>query len=95
MTRCRNRWKRSKGIPHADASDKEIKELIDRLKVFQRGTSLRICSTNAITLSVTGRNGTRSPHSTKLPKFFSIKVYVERELKAKRKRQNLFQRGIP
>jgi type I restriction enzyme M protein len=77
------------GIPHADASDKEIKELIDRLKVFkedQFAELLHQCH------NVIRNREKRDPVAAfdEIAKILFIKVYVERELKAKRKRQNLF-----
>jgi type I restriction enzyme M protein len=77
------------GIPHADASDKEIKELIDRLKVFKEdefADLLHQCH------NVIRNREKRDPVAAfdEIAKVLFIKVYVERELKAKRKRQNLF-----
>ena len=77
------------GIPHADASDKEIKELIERLKVFKEdefADLLHQCH------NVIRNREKRDPVAAfdEIAKILFIKVYVERELKAKRKRQNLF-----
>ncbi|MBM3148621.1 MAG: hypothetical protein FJ117_12345 [Deltaproteobacteria bacterium] len=77
------------GIPHADASDKEIRELIDRLKVFKEdefADLLHQCH------NVIRNREKRDPVAAfdEIAKILFIKVYVERELKAKRKRQNLF-----
>ncbi len=77
------------GIPHADASDKEIKELIERLKVFKEdefADLLHQCH------NVIRNREKRDPVAAfdEIAKILFIKVYVERELKAKLKRQNLF-----
>ena len=77
------------GIPHADASDKEIKELIERLKVFKEdefADLLHQCH------NVIRNREKRDPVAAfdEIAKILFIKVYVERELRAKRKRQNLF-----
>ena len=77
------------GIPHADASDKEIKELIERLKVFKEdefADLLHQCH------NVIRNREKRDPVAAfdEIAKILFIKVYVERELKTKRKRQNLF-----
>ena len=77
------------GIPHADATDKEIKELIDRLKVFKEdefADLLHQCH------NVIRNREKRDPVAAfdEIAKILFVKVFVERELKAKRKRKNLF-----
>jgi type I restriction enzyme M protein len=76
-------------IPHADASDKEIEELISKLKVFKEdefADLLHQCH-NVI------RNREKLDPAAafdEIAKILFVKVYVERELKAKRRRKNLF-----
>ena len=82
-------WRKLQGIPHADATDKEIEELIERLKVFKEdefADLLHQCH------NVIRNREKRDPVAAfdEIAKMLFIKVYVERELKAKRKRQNLF-----
>ena len=77
------------GIPHADATDKEIKELIERLKVFKEdefADLLHQCH------NVIRNREKRDPVAAfdEIAKILFVKVFVERELKAKRKRKNLF-----
>lgn len=77
------------GIPHADASDNEIKELMNRLKVFKEdefADLLHQCH------NVIRNREKRDPVAAfdEIAKILFIKVYVERELKAKHKRKNLF-----
>ena len=77
------------GIPHADATDKEIKELIERLKVFKEdefADLLHQCH------NVIRNREKRDPVAAfdEIAKILFVKVFVERELKAKKKRQNLF-----
>lgn len=77
------------GIPHAGATDKEIKELIDRLKVFKEdefADLLHQCH------NVIRNREKRDPVAAfdEIAKILFVKVFVERELKAKRKRKNLF-----
>lgn len=77
------------GIPHADATDKEIKELIERLKVFKEdefADLLHECH------NVIRNREKRDPVAAfdEIAKILFVKVFVERELKAKKKRQNLF-----
>ena len=77
------------GIPHADATDKEIKELIARLKVFKEdefADLLHQCH------NVIRNREKRDPVAAfdEIAKILFVKVFVERELKAKKKRQNLF-----
>lgn len=77
------------GIPHADATDKEIKELIERLKVFKEdefADLLHQCH------NVIRNREKRDPVAAfdEIAKILFVKVFVERELKTKKKRQNLF-----
>lgn len=77
------------GIPHADATDKEIKEIIDRLKVFKEdefADLLHQCH------NVIRNREKRDPVAAfdEIAKILFVKVFVERELKARKKRQNLF-----
>jgi type I restriction enzyme M protein len=76
-------------IPHADASDREIEELIKRLKVFKEdefADLLHQCH-NII------RNREKLDPAAafdEIAKILFVKVYVERELRAKRRRVNVF-----
>ena len=76
-------------IPHADASDKEIEELIAKLKTFKEdefAELLHQCH-NVI------RNREKLDPAAafdEIAKILFVKVYVERELKRKRRRKNLF-----
>ena len=76
-------------IPHADATDKEINELLARLKVFKEdefANLLHECH-NVI------RNREKLDPAAafdEIAKILFVKVYVERELRAKRSRKNLF-----
>jgi type I restriction enzyme M protein len=76
-------------IPHSDASDKEIEDLIKRLKVFKEdefADLLHQCH-NVI------RNREKLDPAAafdEIAKILFVKVYVERELKAKRRRKNIF-----
>lgn len=76
-------------IPHADASDKEIEELISKLKTFKEdefADLLHQCH-NVI------RNREKLDPAAafdEIAKILFVKVYVERELRAKRQRKNLF-----
>jgi len=77
------------GIPHADATDKQIQELIERLKVFKEdefANLLHQCH------NVIRNREKRDPVAAfdEIAKILFVKVFVECELKAKRKRQNLF-----
>jgi len=77
------------GIPHADATDKEVGELLARLKVFKEdefADLLHQCH------NVIRNREKRDPVAAfdEIAKILFVKVFVERELKAKRKRQNLF-----
>jgi type I restriction enzyme M protein len=77
------------GIPHADATDEEIKELIERLKVFKEdefADLLHQCH------NVIRNREKRDPVAAfdEIAKILFVKVFVERELKAKKKRKNRF-----
>lgn len=77
------------GIPHADTTDQQIKDLIKRLKVFKEdefADLLHQCH------NVIRNREKRDPVAAfdEIAKILFVKVFVERELKAKRKRQNLF-----
>jgi type I restriction enzyme M protein len=76
-------------LPHADASDKEIQELLSKLKTFKEdefADLLHQCH-NVI------RNREKLDPAAafdEIAKILFVKVYVERELRAKRQRENLF-----
>ena len=76
-------------IPHADASAKEIEDLIKKLKVFKEtefADLLHECH-NVI------RNREKLDPAAafdEIAKILFVKVYVERELKTKRRRVNIF-----
>lgn len=76
-------------VPHADATDKEIEELISKLKTFKEeefAALLHQCH-NVI------RNREKLDPAAafdEIAKILFVKVYVERELRAKRQRKNLF-----
>ena len=76
-------------VPHADASDKEIEELISKLKTFNEeefADLLHECH-NVI------RNREKLDPAAafdEIAKILFVKVYVERELREKRQRENLF-----
>jgi type I restriction enzyme M protein len=76
-------------IPHADASNKDIEELISKLKTFKEdefADLLHQCH-NVI------RNREKLDPAAafdEIAKILFVKVYVERELRAKRQRKNLF-----
>lgn len=76
-------------IPHADASDKEIEELISKLKIFKEDEFAKLLHEchNVI------RNREKLDPAAafdEIAKILFVKVYVERELRAKRSRKNLF-----
>jgi type I restriction enzyme M protein len=76
-------------IPHADASDKEIEELISKLKVFKEDEFAKLLHDchNVI------RNREKLDPAAafdEIAKILFIKVFVERELRSKRSRKNLF-----
>jgi type I restriction enzyme M protein len=76
-------------VPHADASDKEIDDLLSKLKTFKEdefADLLHRCH-NVI------RNREKLDPAAafdEIAKILFVKVYVERELRAKRQRENLF-----
>lgn len=77
------------GIPHADATDKQIEELLARLKVFKEdefADLLHQCH------NVIRNREKKDPVAAfdEIAKILFVKVFVERELKAKRRRKNLF-----
>lgn len=76
-------------IPHADASDKEVEELISKLKTFKEdefADLLHQCH------NVIRNRDKLDPAAAfdEIAKILFVKVYVERELRAKRQRKNLF-----
>jgi type I restriction enzyme M protein len=80
-------------IPHADATDKDINELLARLKVFKEDEFAKLLHDchNVI------RNREKLDPAAafdEIAKILFVKVYVERELRAKRSRKNLFSVGF-
>ena len=78
-----------KDIPHADASDKEIKELLSQLKPFEGkefADLLHQCH------NVIRNNEHLDPAAAfdEIAKILFVKVWVERRLKERRERKNLF-----
>lgn len=78
-----------KDIPHANASDKEIKELLSQLKPFEGkefADLLHQCH------NVIRNNEHLDPAAAfdEIAKILFIKVWVERRLKERRERKNLF-----
>ncbi len=76
-------------IPHADATDKDINELLTRLKVFKEDEFAKLLHEchNVI------RNREKLDPAAafdEIAKILFVKVYVERELRSKRARKNLF-----
>ena len=76
-------------IPHADASDKEVQELLKRLKVFKEdefANLLHQCH------NVIRNREKKDPAAAfdEIAKILFIKVGIERRLRAGRQRQNLF-----
>ena len=76
-------------IPHTDATDKDINELLARLKVFKEDEFAKLLHEchNVI------RNREKLDPAAafdEIAKILFVKVYVERELRAKRSRKNLF-----
>ena len=76
-------------IPHADASDKEIKELLSKLRVFKEkefADLLHQCH------NVIRNREKKDPAAAfdEIAKILFVKVWVERELSKKRRRKNLF-----
>lgn len=78
-----------KDIPHADASDKEIKELLSQLKPFEGkefADLLHQCH------NIIRNNEHLDPAAAfdEIAKILFIKVWVERRLKERKERKNLF-----
>jgi len=76
-------------IPHASDSDKDIEELLSKLKTFREDEFARLLHEchNVI------RNREKLDPAAafdEIAKILFVKVYVERELKAKRQRKNIF-----
>lgn len=76
-------------IPHADASDEDIQELIDKLKTFKEdefADLLHSCH------NVIRNREHLDPAAAfdEIAKVLFIKVWVEREMRRKKRRQNLF-----
>lgn len=76
-------------IPHANASDKDIEDLIKKLKVFKEdefADLLHQCH------NVIRNREKKDPAAAfdEIAKILFVKVWVERELRTKRRRQNLF-----
>ncbi len=76
-------------IPHADASDREIKELLSKLRVFKEkefADLLHQCH------NVIRNREKKDPAAAfdEIAKILFVKVWVERELSKKRRRKNLF-----
>jgi type I restriction enzyme M protein len=76
-------------IPHADASDKEVDDLISKLKVFKEdefADLLHQCH------NVIRNREKKDPAAAfdEIAKILFVKVYVERELRSKRRRKNIF-----
>ncbi len=80
-------------IPHADATDKEVEELIAKLKVFREdefAKTLHDCH-NVI------RNREKLDPAAafdEIAKILFVKVYVERKLRDDRRRENVFTVGV-
>lgn len=76
-------------IPHAEATDKEIAELIERLKVFKEEEfALLLHQCHAVIRNREKKDPVAA--FDEIAKVLFIKVWVERELRRKRSRQNLF-----
>jgi type I restriction enzyme M protein len=76
-------------IPHASASDKKIQELLSKLRVFREkefADLLHKCH------NIIRNREKKDPAAAfdEIAKILFIKVWVERELRKKRKRKNLF-----
>ncbi len=76
-------------IPHADASDREIEELIKRLKVFKEDEFADLLHQRH---NIIRNREKLDPAAAfdEIAKILFVKVYVERELKTKRRRVNIF-----
>jgi type I restriction enzyme M protein len=89
LTRRAPNYAEIKDIPHADASDKEIEELLSKLKPFEGkefAELLHACH------NVIRNNEHLDPAAAfdEIAKILFVKVWVERRLKEKRERKNLF-----
>lgn len=76
-------------IPHADASDKEVEELVNRLKVFKEdefAALLQRC--HDVIRNAEAHDPTKAFDET--AKILFVKVFVERDLKIKKRRVNVF-----
>lgn len=76
-------------IPHGDASDKEIQELLDKLRIFKErefADLLHQCH------NIIRNREKKDPAAAfdEIAKVLFIKVYVERQLLTRRSRENLF-----
>ena len=76
-------------IPHAYATDKDINELLARLKVFKEDEFAKLLHD---CYNVIRNREKLDPAAAfdEIAKILFVKVYVERELRAKRSRKNLF-----
>jgi type I restriction enzyme M protein len=76
-------------IPHADASDKQIQELLARLKVFKEDEFANLLHQYH---NVIRNREKKDPAAAfdEIAKILFIKVGIERRLRAGRQRQNLF-----
>lgn len=89
LTKRAPNYSEIKDIPHADASDKEIEELLSKLKPFEGkefAELLHACH------NVIRNNEHLDPAAAfdEIAKILFVKVWVERRLKEKRERKNLF-----
>jgi type I restriction enzyme M protein len=76
-------------IPHAEATDREIEELISKLKVFKEDEFADLLqSCHNVIRNRESHDPTKAFDET--AKILFVKVWVERELKAKRQRKNIF-----
>ncbi len=76
-------------IPHANASDREIEELLARLKVFKENEFADLLhKCHNVIRNREAHDPTKAFDET--AKILFVKVWVEREMKRKRQRQNLF-----
>jgi type I restriction enzyme M protein len=76
-------------IPHADATDKDIQELLDKLKVFKEdefADQLHLCH------NVIRNREKKDPAAAfdEIAKILFVKVWVEREMRRRRESTNLF-----
>jgi type I restriction enzyme M protein len=76
-------------IPHADASDKEVEDLVNRLKTFKEdefAALLQRC--HDVIRNAEAHDPTKAFDET--AKILFVKVFVERDLKIKKRRINVF-----